>query len=52
MLTPPLPLSLTAPPGRQRESHLDYYRVCIALAAAELGAGRSWCWSAGGPAGI
>lgn len=34
---PPYRYSLTAPPGRQREATLDYYRVCIAL-AAELGA--------------
>ena len=30
---PPYRYSLTAPPGRQREATLDYYRVCIALAA-------------------
>ena len=36
---PPYRYSLTAPPGRQREATLDYYRVCIAL-AAELGADR------------
>lgn len=29
---PPYRYSLTAPPGRQREATLDYYRVCIALA--------------------
>ena len=36
---PPYRYSLTAPPGRQREATLYYYRVCIAL-AAELGADR------------
>ena len=43
---PPYRYSLTAPPGRQREATLDYYRVCIAL-AAELGAGRLVLGAAG-----
>ncbi|MFR4561074.1 MAG: sugar phosphate isomerase/epimerase family protein [Flavonifractor plautii] len=43
---PPYRYSLTAPPGRQREATLYYYRVCIAL-AAELGAGRLVLGAAG-----
>ena len=43
---PPYRYSLTDPPGRQREATLDYYRVCIAL-AAELGAGRLVLGAAG-----
>lgn len=39
-VTPPAyRYAITAPPGRQQQATLDYYRRCIGL-AAELGAGR------------
>lgn len=47
VLTPqPYRYSITAPPGEQRQATLEYYRVCIGL-AAELGADRLILGAAG-----
>ena len=47
VVTPPAyRYSITAPPGRQRQATLDYYRTCMDLAAA-LGAGKVVLGAAG-----